>query len=189
MPPSAKTEAKPVILSSNPLADAFVPYPLFPPFVLLDDHQDLLQPLNNAVRARLDTLDPSLKVYGTWRLGIDFLAKQCQLPEFTARHYKILCPVIEAMMHWSWSIQCKPLSEWQETDAREFMSFVMRPPMTWISQTGGTRYVLRHKTEAADNTDESRNLRVDFRAWNRSAPEHFPEPRAGVFRIHPGQPL
>ena len=162
MPRSAKTDAKepsrklatesaakPVILSSNPLADAFVPYPLFPPFVLLDDHQDLLQPLNNAVRARLDTLDSSLKVYGTWRLGIDFLAMQCQLPEFTARHYKILCPVIEAMMHWSWSIQCKPLSEWQETDAREFMSFAMRPPMTWISQTGGTRYVLRHKTEFA----------------------------------------
>lgn len=80
--------------------DSFVPYPLFPPIVLLTDHQGLERPINNHVRARLGTLDPALEAFQTWRLGIDFLAKQCQRPEFTPRHYKIMCPVLETMLHW-----------------------------------------------------------------------------------------
>lgn len=43
--------------SAKPI-DSFVPYPLFPPFVLLGDHQGLERPINNDVRTRLDTLDP-----------------------------------------------------------------------------------------------------------------------------------
>ncbi|MBA1256030.1 hypothetical protein G7021_25585 [Pseudomonas carnis] len=129
--------------------DSFVPYPLFPPIVLLTDHQGLERPINNDVRARLDTLDPALEAFQTWRLGINFLAKQCQRPEFSPRHYKIVCPVLETMMHWSWSIRHKPFLEWQETDAREFMRFVMRLPNSWISKTGGTRYLLKTKTEFA----------------------------------------
>lgn len=119
-----------------------MPYPLFPPFVLLGDHQGLERPINNDVRTRLDTLDPELKAFQTWRFGIDFLTKQCQRPQFTPRHYKMVCPVLETMMHWSWSIRHKSIPEWQETDAREFMHFVMRLPMSWISKTGGTRYLL-----------------------------------------------
>lgn len=133
---------------ANPTG-SFVPYPLFPPIVLLTDHQGLERPINNDVRARLGTLDPALEAFQTWRLGIDFLAKQCQRPEFTPRHYKIVCPVLETMMHWSWSIRRKPIQEWQETDAREFMHFVMRLPMSWISKTGGSRYLLKTKTEFA----------------------------------------
>ncbi|PYB73625.1 hypothetical protein DMX11_15910 [Pseudomonas sp. LB-090624] len=52
----------------------------------------------NDVRARLGTLDPALEAFQTWRLGIDFLTKQCQRPEFTPRHYKIVCPVLETIM-------------------------------------------------------------------------------------------
>lgn len=134
--------------SANP-PESFVPYPLFPPFVLLADHQDLERPINNDVRARLETLDPALEAFRTWRLGIDFLTKQCQRTEFTPRHYKIACPVLETMMHWSWSIRHKPIREWLEADAREFMHFAMRLPMSWISKTGGTRYMLKTMTEFA----------------------------------------
>lgn len=133
--------AKAADKSAKPM-DSFVPYPLFPPFVLLGDHQGLERPINNDVRTRLDTLDPELKAFQTWRFGIDFLTKQCQRPQFTPRHYKMVCPVLETMMHWSWSIRHKSIPEWQETDAREFMHFVMRLPMSWISKTGGTRYLL-----------------------------------------------
>lgn len=129
--------------------DSFVPYPLFPPILLLTDHQGLERPINNDVRARLATLDPALEAFQTWRLGINFLAKQCQRPGFSPRHYKIMCPVLETMMHWSWSIRHKPFLEWQETDSREFMHFVMRLPISWISKTGGTRYLLNTKTEFA----------------------------------------
>lgn len=129
--------------------DSFVPYPLFPPFVLLHDHEGLERPINNDVRARLGILNPTLEAFQTWRHGINFLAKQCQQPKFTPRHYKILCPVLETIMHWSWSIRHNPLLEWEETDAREFMHFVMRLPMSWISKTGGTRYLLKTKTEFA----------------------------------------
>lgn len=94
-----------------------MPYPLFPPIVLLTDHQGLERSINNDVRERLDTLDPVLEAFQTWRLGIYFLAKQCQWPEFPPRHYKIACPVLETMMHWSLSIRRKPIQEWQETDA------------------------------------------------------------------------
>ncbi|WP_010215216.1 hypothetical protein, partial [Pseudomonas amygdali] len=54
------------------------------------------------------SLDPALEAFQTWRLGIDFLAQQC--------------------LHWSWSIRHKPILEWRDTDAREFMRFVMRRP-------------------------------------------------------------
>jgi len=153
--PARKPRPKPA--SSQPCespepadpTDSFVPYPLFPPIVLLTDHQGLERPINNDVRVRLGTLDPALEAFQAWRLGIDFLAKQCQRPEFTPRHYKIMCPVLETMMHWSWSVRHKPIQEWRETDAREFMHFVMRLPMSWISRTGGTRYLLKTKTEFA----------------------------------------
>lgn len=147
--PAPNSPSGSALQSVNTATDSFVPYPLFPPFVLLGEHEGLLRPINEDVCMRLDTLDPALGGYSTWRLGIDFLVKQCQHPEFTARHYKILCPILETMMHWSWSIRCKPFPEWQETDAREFMRFVMRPPMSWMSQTGGPRYMLKTMTEFA----------------------------------------
>lgn len=51
----------------------------------------------NDVRARLGTLEPALEAFQAWRLGIDFLANQCQRPEFTPRHYKVACPILETM--------------------------------------------------------------------------------------------
>ncbi len=53
---------------ANPTG-SFVPYPLFPPIVLLTDHQGLERPINNDVRARLGTLDPALEAFQTWRHG------------------------------------------------------------------------------------------------------------------------
>ncbi|HEP9740792.1 TPA: hypothetical protein VDW12_002299 [Pseudomonas aeruginosa] len=149
--PRPKPASSPPCESPEPAdpTDSCVPYPLFPPIVLLTDHQGLERPINNDVRGRLSTLDPALEAFQAWRLGIEFLAKQCQRPEFTPRHYKIMCPVLETMMHWSWSVRHKLIQEWQETDAREFMHFVMRLPMSWISRTGGTRYLLKTKTEFA----------------------------------------
>ncbi|MFA0927966.1 hypothetical protein RA263_08395 [Pseudomonas syringae pv. tagetis] len=129
--------------------NTFVPYPLFPPYDLLGEHLGLLRPVNSDVRNRLDSIDAALEPHLTWRLGIDFLAQQCQSAKFTARHYKVLCPVIESMMHWSWSIKRKPLTEWQDSDAREFIRFIMRPPMSWVSSGGWTRYVMKTKTDFA----------------------------------------
>ncbi|MFS2161123.1 hypothetical protein ACCD10_27820 [Pseudomonas sp. Pseusp122] len=145
---SAKAADKSADKAGEP-TDSFVPYPLFPPFLLLGDHQGLERPINNDVRARLGTLDPALEAFQTWRHGISFLAKQCQQPKFTPRHYKIVCPVLETIMHWSWSVRHKPLLAWDETDARDFMHFVMRLPMSWMSKTGGTRYLLKTMTEFA----------------------------------------
>lgn len=78
--PRPKPASSPPCESPEPAdsKDSFVPYPLFPPIVLLTDHQGLEHPINNDVSARLDTLDPALEVFQTWRFGIDFLAKQCQ---------------------------------------------------------------------------------------------------------------
>jgi hypothetical protein len=61
--PRPKPASSPPCESPEPAdpTDSFVPYPLFPPIVLLTDHQGLERPINNDVRGRLRTLDPALE--------------------------------------------------------------------------------------------------------------------------------
>lgn len=56
--PRPKPASSPPCESPEPAdpTDSCVPYPLFPPIVLLTDHQGLERPINNDVRGRLSTL-------------------------------------------------------------------------------------------------------------------------------------
>lgn len=45
-----------------------------------------------------------------------------------------------SLMHWSWSIRSKPLQDWESLDAQAFMDFIMRPPITWVTTPGCSRY-------------------------------------------------
>lgn len=56
---------------------------------------------------------------------------------------RILC---YRRMHWIWSIRHKPIQKWRDTDAREFMHLIMRLSMSWISRSGGSRYLLKTRT-------------------------------------------
>ncbi|HWD31236.1 MAG TPA: hypothetical protein VG536_06615, partial [Pseudomonas sp.] len=94
-----------------------VPYPLFPPLVLLNEHAQAVHPINLEVRRRLEAVPAHLSALRAWRTGIDFLIQQSRRPEFQERHYKVLCPIIESMLHWSWSVCGKALQDWNSVDA------------------------------------------------------------------------
>ncbi|WP_397453733.1 hypothetical protein [Pseudomonas sp. NA-150] len=117
-----------------------VPFPLFPPLGLLKDHAEAEAPLNREVRQRLEEFPEHLNAMETWRTGILFLMEQTRRPEFQERHYKVLCPIIESMMHWSWLTRDKTLYDWESSDGRAFMHFIMRPPFYWVTSPGCSRY-------------------------------------------------
>jgi hypothetical protein len=117
-----------------------VPYPLFPPLGLLNEHAHAELPINLEVRRRLEAVPEHLDALRAWRTGIEFLMKESRRPEFREWHYKVLCPIVESMMHWSWSIRGKALCGWQSVDARAFMEFIVRPPITWVATPGCSRY-------------------------------------------------
>jgi len=122
------------------MVEPSVPYPLFPPFGLLNDHAQAELPINLEIRRRLEAVPNHLDALRDWRTGIDFLLKESRRPEFREQHYKMLCPIVESMMHWSWSIRGKALHDWNSIDARAFMEFIMRPPITWVASPGCSRY-------------------------------------------------
>ncbi|MHC8351058.1 hypothetical protein ACYZT7_17440 [Pseudomonas sp. RT4P38] len=126
------------------------PFPLYPPLTLLNEHLQVRRPINNDVRSRLDEFPSSLKPYSTWQMGLDFLAEQRTKSDFGERHYNNLCPIIESMMHWSWSIRHKCLEDWCSNDADDFMHFIMRPPASWVSTAGGSRYARNTRMDFAD---------------------------------------
>ena len=127
-----------------------VPYPLFPPLVLLNEHAQAVLPINLEVRRRLEAVPAHLSALRAWRTGIDFLIQQSRRPEFQERHYKVLCPIIESMLHWSWSVCGKALQDWNSVDARSFMDFIMRPPITWVTTPGCSRYSKKTRQNFAD---------------------------------------
>ncbi|MEG1626213.1 hypothetical protein [Pseudomonas sp.] len=127
-----------------------VPYPLFPPLGLLNDHAQAELPINLEVRRRLEAVPEHLNALSAWQTGIGFLIKQSQRPEFQERHYKLLCPIVESMMHWSWSIRRKALQDWNSVDAKAFIDFIMRPPITWVTTPGCSRYSKKTRQNFAD---------------------------------------
>jgi len=126
------------------------PYPLFPPLAQLKEHAQAERPINFEVRRRLDAIPAHLYAIKTWQTGIAFLIEQSRRPEFQERHYTVLCPIIESMMHWSWSIRSKPLQDWDSLDARAFMRFIMRPPTAWVATPGCSRYSKKARQNFAD---------------------------------------
>lgn len=126
------------------------PYPLFPPLSLLYEHVGSAHPINHDVRKRLDEVPTHLRALSTWRIGMDFLVAQRRQSDFKERHYNILCPIIESIMHWSWSIRRKALSDWHSGDARDFIQFIMQPPISWVSSAGGSRYSRKARQDFAD---------------------------------------
>ncbi|MCJ2370768.1 hypothetical protein [Pseudomonas sp. RGM 3321] len=102
------------------MAEPTVPYPLFPPLGLLNDHAHVEQPINLEVRRRLELVPEHLNALKAWQTGMGFLMKQSRRSGFQDRHYKMLCPIIESMMHWSWSIRGIALADWDSADARAF---------------------------------------------------------------------
>ncbi|MCX2812499.1 MULTISPECIES: hypothetical protein [unclassified Pseudomonas] len=122
------------------MTEPSAPYPLFPPLTHLKEHARAEQPINYEIRRRLEAIPTHLYAMKTWQTGIAFLIEQSQRPDFQERHYRVLCPIIESMMHWSWSIRSKPLQDWDSLDARAFMDFIMRPPITWVTTPGCSRY-------------------------------------------------
>lgn len=127
-----------------------VPYPLFPPLGLLNDHAQAELPINLEVRRRLKAVPEHLNALSAWRTGIDFLITQSRRPEFQEWHYKVLCPIVESMMHWSWSIRGKALRDWNSVDAKAFMDFIMRPPITWVTTPGCSRYSKKTRQNFAE---------------------------------------
>lgn len=127
------------------MVEPSVPYPLFPPYELLNDHAQAELPINLEVRRRLEAVPKHLYALRAWRTGIDFLMKESRRSEFREQHYKTLCPIIESMMHWSWSIRGKALHDWKSVDAIAFMEFIMRPPITWVATPGHSRYSLKRR--------------------------------------------
>ena len=122
------------------MAEPTVPYPLFPPLGLLNDHAEVEHPINLEVRRRLEAVPEHLNSLNAWQTGMGFLIKQSRRPGFQDRHYKVLCPIVESMMHWSWSIRGKALDDWNSADARAFIEFIMRPPIAWVTTPGCSRY-------------------------------------------------
>lgn len=122
------------------MAEPTVPYPLFPPLGLLNDHAHVEQPINLEVRRRLELVPEHLNALKAWQTGMGFLMKQSRRSGFQDRHYKMLCPIIESMMHWSWSIRGIALADWDSADARAFIEFIMRPPIAWVTTPGCSRY-------------------------------------------------
>lgn len=134
------------------MAEPSAPYPLFPPLALLNEHAQVERPINVEVRQRLDAIPTHLYALSAWRTGIAFLIKRSQQPDFKERHYKVLCPIIESMMHWSWSICGKPLQAWNSVDARAFMDFIMLPPSTWVTTPGCSRYSKKTRQNFAEKS-------------------------------------
>lgn len=132
------------------MTEPSAPYPLFPPLAQLKEHAQAEYPINLEVRRRLEAIPKHLYALQTWQNGIAFLIEQSRRPEFQERHYKVLCPIIESMMHWSWSIRSKPLHNWDSLDARAFMDFIMRPPITWVTTPGCSRYSKKARQNFAD---------------------------------------
>lgn len=91
------------------MTEPSAPYPLFPPLAQLREHAQAEHPINLEVRRRLEAIPDNLYALQTWQNGIAFLIEQSRRHEFQESHYKVLCPIIESMMHWSWSIRSKPL--------------------------------------------------------------------------------
>jgi hypothetical protein len=127
-----------------------VPYPLFPPLGLLNDHAEVEHPINLEVRRRLEAVPEHLNGLNAWQTGMGFLIKQSRRPGFQDRHYKVLCPIIESMMHWSWSIRGKALDKWDSDDARAFIEFIVRPPIAWVTTPGCSRYSKKTRGNFAD---------------------------------------
>lgn len=132
------------------MADPTVPYPLFPPLGLLNDHAHVEQPMNLEVRRRLELVPEHLNALKAWQTGMGFLMKRSRRSGFQDRHYKMLCPIIESMMHWSWSIRGIALADWDSADARAFIEFIMRPPIAWVTTPGCSRYSKKTRGNFAD---------------------------------------
>lgn len=128
------------------------PYPLFPPLSLLNDQAQAALPINLEVLQRLEATPGHLHALATWRAGVDFLVRESARPGFEERHYKILCPILESMMHWSWIVRGKPLHDWNSADAKSFMTFIMRPPITWVTTPGCSRYSKKTKQNFANKS-------------------------------------
>lgn len=134
------------------MADPQPPYPLFPPLSLLNDQARSALPINLEVLQRLEATPEHLNALATWRTGVDFLVRESAKPGFEERHYKKLCPILESMMHWSWTIRDKPLHDWNSADAKSFMTFIMRPPITWVTTPGCSRYSKKTKQNFANKS-------------------------------------
>ncbi|MEX5601912.1 MULTISPECIES: hypothetical protein [Pseudomonas] len=81
---------------------------------------------------------------------MSFLISQSRRPEFQDRHHKVLCPILESMMHWSWSIRGKALDNWNGTDAKALIEFIMRPPVAWVATPDCSRYSKKTRGNFAD---------------------------------------
>jgi hypothetical protein len=127
-----------------------IPYPLFPPLGLLNDHVQAERPINLEVRRRLEAVPEHLNALNAWQTGMSFLINKSEQPGFEDRHYKKLCPIVESMMHWSWSIRGKALDNWESDDAIAFIEFIMRPPIAWVTTPGCSRYSKKTRGNFAD---------------------------------------
>lgn len=127
-----------------------IPYPLFPPLGLLNDHVQAERPINLEIRRRLEAVPEHLNALNAWQTGMRFLINKSEQPGFEDRHYKKLCPIVESMMHWSWSIRGKALDNWESDDAIAFIEFIMRPPIAWVTTPGCSRYSKKTRGNFAD---------------------------------------
>jgi hypothetical protein len=103
-----------------------------------------------ALKAGLEAFPEHLSALSAWRTGIHFLITRFLRPEFEERHYKNLCPLVESMMHWSWSVRGKALHDWNNLDEKASMDFIMRPPITWVTAPGCSRYSKKPRQNFAD---------------------------------------
>ena len=146
-------EAAPATLILNSQNRAFLmnwtsnPFPIFPTmstFVrCLNEGMDF--PANVHVQRRLSDVDPSCQPVEMCRHAADFIIESMQTkPTPWDSRYLDYTSVLQMALNWSFLIDRRPMTEWDNETLTRFLHFIKQPDDNWISQsTAGCRFLFR----------------------------------------------
>lgn len=123
------------------------PFPIFPTmstFVrCLNEGMDF--PANVHVQRRLSDVDPSCLPVEMCRHAADFILESMQTKQTPwASRYLDYTAVLQMALNWSFLVDRRPMTEWDNESLTRFLHFIKQPDDNWISQsTAGCRFLFR----------------------------------------------
>jgi hypothetical protein len=93
-------------------------------------------PANTHVRLRLASVDPSCQPFEMCRYAADFILECMQIKRTPwAGRYSDYTAVLHLALNWSFLIDRKPLTSWNQESLSRFLAFVKCPDDSWITKT------------------------------------------------------
>lgn len=110
---------------------AYIPQPLFDSLTQLLDNKPLVLPPS------ISSTSIAARANADMQQALAFL-KSYRGSEATFNAYR---RDIERLLHWSWSVACKDLTQLKRADIEAFMYFCQRPPQEWIATQNAPRFI------------------------------------------------